>query len=173
MLVPYSFVSIGIYSPGVFFSSAYKLYDHLQLWLHEPKLALLPDKKSLKKHLPEYAKHIAPCINISTSISFGLFSIIYFICSLFNSLAKITLLAPFLYQKFAECKLTMFACVLICISTFGAYFFIISTTPPSATITASGFIFSSVFAISIISSYLSSHANIFIVTYTLFPILCA
>ena len=31
MLVPYLSISIGIYSPGLFFSSAYKLYDHLQL----------------------------------------------------------------------------------------------------------------------------------------------
>ena len=113
ILVPYSLGSIGINSPGLFFSSAYRLYDHLQLCEQLPKFALLPDKKSLKKHLPENAKQIAPCINISISISFGLFSIIYFSCSLFNSLAITILLAPFLYQKFAECMLTTFACVLI------------------------------------------------------------
>ena len=84
-----------------------------------------------------------------------------------------TLFAPFLYQKFASCKLTIFACVLTCIGTFGAYCFNVSITPPSAAIIASGFTSFNIFAISIISSYLSSHANIFNVTCTLFPILCA
>ena len=97
----------------------------------------------------------------------------YFNCSLFISLAIIILLAPFLYQKFAACKLTIFACVLTFIFTLGAYCFNISITPPSAAIIPSGFSSSNFFAISIISSYLSSQANMFNVTYTFFPILCA
>ena len=171
MLVPCSSISIGINCPGLFFSSAYKLYDHLQLCAQSPKLALLHAKKSLKKHLPEYAKHIAPCTNISISMSFGLFSIMYFNCSLFNSLAIIILLAPFLYQKLHECKLTIFACVLTFIGTLGAYCFNTSITPPSAAIIPSGLISSNFFAISIISEYVSSHAYIFNATYTFFPIL--
>ena len=173
ILVPYSFVSIGINSPGVFFSSAYKLYDHLQLCAQSPKFALLHVMKSLKKHLPENAKHIAPCMNISISISSGLFCIIYFSCSLFISLAKIILLAPLFLQKLQSCKLTMFACVLTFIGTSGAYFLKTSIIPPSAIITPSGFNSSNFFAISVISSYFSSQANILIVTYTFFPISCA
>ena len=173
MLVPYSFVSIGINSPGLFLSSAYNLYDHLQLCAQSPKLALLQAKKSLKKHLPEYAKHIAPCTNISISMSSGLFSIMYLNCSLFISLAIIILLAPFLHQKLHACKLTTFACVLTFIATLGAYCFNTSITPPSAAIIPSGFNSSSFLAISIISSYFSSHAKIFNVTYIFFPMLCA
>ena len=63
--------------------------------------------------------------------------------------------------------------MLTCIGTLGAYCFSVSITPPSAAIIASGFTSSNIFAISIISSYLSSHANMFSVTCTLFPILCA
>ena len=48
---------------------------------------------------PEYAKQIAPWANISISKSFGLLSIISFICFLFSSLPRIILLAPFLCQK--------------------------------------------------------------------------
>ena len=92
-------VSIGINSPGLFFSSAYKLYDHLQLCAQSPKLAFLPDKYSLKKHLPEYPKHKAPCPNISISKPSGLFFIISFNCSLFNSLPRTILSAPFLCQN--------------------------------------------------------------------------
>ena len=97
----------------------------------------------------------------------------YLICSLFASLAIITLLAPFLCQKLAACKLTTFACVLTWIGTSGAYFFNTSITPPSAAIIASGFTSFNIFAISIISSYFSSHAKMFSVTCTLFPMLCA
>ena len=62
------------------------------------------------------------------------------------------------------------ACVLILIGTEGAYFFNTSITPTSAAITPSGFNFSNFFAMLIISSYFSSQANIFSVTYTFFPI---
>ena len=53
--VPYSSCSTGIISPGLFFSSKYILYAHLQLCAQSPKFAPLPAKKSLKWHLPEYA----------------------------------------------------------------------------------------------------------------------
>ena len=58
--VPFSSVSTGIISPGLFFSSAYKLNAHLQGCEQSPKFAERFDKNSLKKHLPEYPKHNAP-----------------------------------------------------------------------------------------------------------------
>ena len=60
MYVPFSSVSTGIRFPGLFFSSKYILYAHLQLCEQSPKFADLQDKYSLKKHLPEYAQHKAP-----------------------------------------------------------------------------------------------------------------
>ena len=60
ILVPCSSISTGIKFPGLFLSSRYTSYVHLQLCAQSPKFALLPAKKSLKKHLPEYPKQIAP-----------------------------------------------------------------------------------------------------------------
>ena len=84
-----------------------------------------------------------------------------------------TLFAPYLYQNLQSCKLIIFACVLTLIGTLGAYCFKVSITPTSDAIIPSGFNVSNSFAISIISSYFSSHANIFSVTYTFLPISCA
>jgi len=100
-------------------------------------------------------------------------SLVIKIHSAVEIIAIIILLAPFLYQKLHECKLTRLACVLTFIGTLGAYCFNVSITPPSAAIIPSGFISSNFFAISIISGYVSSQAYIFKATYTFFPILCA
>ena len=101
---------------------------------------------------------MAPWINISVSKLSGILSITFLISSLFISLERITLLAPFFCQNLAVCALRVFACVLIWISILGAISWINWITPPSAAIIASTFNLSSNLICFSIASYKSSEA---------------
>ena len=69
----------------------------------------------------------------------------YSILSLLNSREIITLFAPNCCQNFAACKLTVLACVLMCMSISGANSFIFNITPGSEAIIASALTFFNMF----------------------------